>query len=263
MDYHGLPHELILKIFRNLTLQDLFFNVALVNKHFHKIAKDSTLLKSVTLNDIDKYVFEDTKKALEKATMIKELTLLENVLNPEKLLKTAFQSNKGLKSLKIDAHVSQELAEVIQTFGESHLEQLEIGLSPEINEIALMHLTKLKNLKSFNIKNDLTPLHLKSLALNCRNLENVAISILYNESSEAMEYFCHALQHSLTNLQFYYLQRTDWNFKSMSKLTKSTSLTLDLSMCFQLTHDQMSNMGKIPNLQILSITADDSFDMCQ
>ena len=263
MDFHGLPDELILKIFRNLTLQDLFFNVALVNKHFHKITKDSTLLKSVTLKDIGEYVFDDTKKALEKATMIKELTLLENVLNPEKLLKTAFQSNKGLKSLKIDAHVSQELAEVIQTSGESHLEHLEIGLSPEINEIALMHLTKLKNLKSFNIKNDLTPVHLKSLALNCRNLENVAISILYNESSEAMEYFCHALQHSLTNLQFYYLQRTDWDFKSMSKLTKLTSLSLDLSMCFQLTHDQMSNLGKIPNLQVLSITADNTFDMCQ
>ena len=50
-------------------MQELYFNVALVNKHFHKITKDSTFLKSVTLKDIDEYVFENTKKALGEGTI--------------------------------------------------------------------------------------------------------------------------------------------------------------------------------------------------
>ena len=106
-------------------MQELYFNVALVNKQFHNITKDTTFLKSVTLKDIDEYVFENTRKALGEGTMIKKLTILQNVTNPEELLKVAFQASKVLKSLHIFASISTELAKVIVTFGKD-LEHLKI-----------------------------------------------------------------------------------------------------------------------------------------
>ena len=110
MEKLELPDELILKIFKNLPLQDLFSSVALVNKQFYKITKDSDLLKNLTLQNIDKYVYEETVKVLKNATKLEKLTISENVLNPEKLIKIAFQASKSLNSLKIDEKITEKLA---------------------------------------------------------------------------------------------------------------------------------------------------------
>ena len=252
MYFLGLPDEVILKIFGNVHLQDLFFNVALVNKQFHKISKDSTLLKVVILKDIDEYVFGDTKKALEHSTMIKDLTVLKNVLNPEELLKSAFQNNMALKTLTLNGQISTELAKAVQTFGKS-LEHLKLE-SHDIEQEALMHLTKLKNLKSINISSNLELEQVKSLALNCKNLESV--TFYCSETAESMEYFCEALQHSLTNLTFEYFWKTDWDFTSISKLTKLKKLTIDVINGFAITRTQVLKLAKIPNLEVFHLIAD-------
>ena len=67
-----VPDELLVKIFSHLTTQDLLLSLALVNKKFNQISMDANSLKVIALKDIDEYVFEDTKKALDNATMIKE-----------------------------------------------------------------------------------------------------------------------------------------------------------------------------------------------
>ena len=96
-----LPEEILLKIFQNLNLQDIFQNIALVNKKFHKISQDSELLKSLALEDIDKYVFEDFAKILQKASKLEKLQLTDCFDFTEKIVILAFKSSRVLTTLNI------------------------------------------------------------------------------------------------------------------------------------------------------------------
>ena len=92
-----VPDELWMKIFSNLKTQDLLQNVSLVNKKFHQIAMDADLLKVVALKDIDEYVHEDVENLLTRSRKLTKLIIKQNVLNPDRLIKVAFEKNKALK----------------------------------------------------------------------------------------------------------------------------------------------------------------------
>ena len=90
----NIPEELLLKIFRYLTTQDLLQNVALVNRKFRKISNDSDLLRIIVLKDIDEYVYQQVENLLRKATRLQKLTVKRNVLNHENLIKVALKTRK-------------------------------------------------------------------------------------------------------------------------------------------------------------------------
>ena len=113
----NIPDKVLLRIFRNLSTQDLLQNVALVNKKLNQISKDSDLLRIIVLKDIDEYVYQQAENILKKARKLQKLTFESNVLNSEKLIQIAMETSKYLKSLKIIGNVSEDFAKAINLHG--------------------------------------------------------------------------------------------------------------------------------------------------
>ena len=105
-----VPDELLMKIFSNLKTQDLLQNVAFVNKKFNQIAMDADLLKDVALKDIDEYVYKDVENLLTRSRKLTKLVIKQNVLNPDQLIKVAFEKNKALKHLEIFGNIFEDFA---------------------------------------------------------------------------------------------------------------------------------------------------------
>ena len=127
----NIPEELLLKIFRYLTTQDLLQNVALVNRKFRKISNDSDLLRIIVLKDIDEYVYQQVENLLRKATRLQKLTVKRNVLNHENLIKVALKTNKDLKSLEITGNISEDFSLSLSEHGRN-LKHLELLFPTEI-----------------------------------------------------------------------------------------------------------------------------------
>ena len=89
----NVPDEILLKIFSKLTQKQLFLNVAFVNKQFHRVSKDPTLLKVLTLENIDNHVYKSVENLLRNATKIGELIIKESVLNERYLIQLALQNS--------------------------------------------------------------------------------------------------------------------------------------------------------------------------
>ena len=84
-----VPDEILLKVFSKLTQKQLYLNVAFVNKQFHRVSKDPTLLKVLTLENIDSHVYKSVENLIKNATKIEELIIKESVLNDEYLIQLA------------------------------------------------------------------------------------------------------------------------------------------------------------------------------
>ena len=63
-----VPDEILLKVFSKLTQKQLYLNVAFVNKQFHRVSKDPTLLKVLTLENIDSHVYKSVANLIKNAT---------------------------------------------------------------------------------------------------------------------------------------------------------------------------------------------------
>ena len=127
----NIPEELLLKIFRYLTTQDLLQNVALVNRKFRKISNDSDLLRIIVLKDIDEYVYQQVENLLRKATRLQKLTVKRNVLNHENLIKVALKTSKDLKCLEITGNISEDFSLSLSEHGRN-LKHLELLFPTEI-----------------------------------------------------------------------------------------------------------------------------------
>ena len=106
----NIPDKVLLRIFRNLSTQDLLQNVALVSKKFRQISNDSDLLRNIVLKDIDEYVYLQVENLLRKATRLQKLTVKRNVLNHENLIKVALKTSKDLKCLEITGNISEDFS---------------------------------------------------------------------------------------------------------------------------------------------------------
>ena len=84
-----VPDEILLKVFSKLTQKQLYLNVAFVNKQFHRVSNDPTLLKVLTLENIDSHVYNSVENLLKNATKIEEFIIKESVLNERYLIQLA------------------------------------------------------------------------------------------------------------------------------------------------------------------------------
>ena len=257
----NIPDKVLLRIFRNLSTQDLLQNVALVNKKLNQISKDSDLLRIIVLKDIDEYVYQQVENVLAKARKLQKLTFEYNVLNSEKLIQIAVETSKDLKSLEIIGNVSEDFTKAISIFGQQ-IENLDVS-EIKIEHDGLMHLTKLKNLKylkinSFNFY--LKSEHVQSLSLNCRQLGEVEFSTLSLIKNEILEEFCKTMETSLKKLSFYHMSEIKWTFASLGIMERLTTLNIDF-LQLRFTEDQIGNLAKIPNLEVFSLIGSGSWNL--
>ena len=68
-----LPDELWLNIIRFLPREDIFKNVALVNKFFHRLTKDPSLVTKILIDEIYYWHFNAYQDLLDRTAMLKEL----------------------------------------------------------------------------------------------------------------------------------------------------------------------------------------------
>ena len=93
----------------------------LCNKKFRQVAIDANLLKEVALKDIDEYVYEEVENVLAKARKLQKLTLKQNVLKANQLIKVAFETSKALKSLQSKAASKGKQLSVTSIYDLPHL----------------------------------------------------------------------------------------------------------------------------------------------
>ena len=186
------------------------------------------------------------------------MTFKQDVLHSDQLVQVALQSNKTLKSLEIIGNVPENLAQAISVHGEQ-VEHVDVSqMNKKIEFEALMYLTELKNLNSIKISPYQSPVesqHIQSLALNCKKLEVAEFPLISSISNQSLEKFCQELKHCLRKLSLVIFGFGNWNFSSFGLMEKLTVLNVHLS-CHSpdiFTNEQMSNLGKIPNLLEFSL----------
>ena len=253
----NIPEELLLKIFSYLTTQDLLQNVALVNRTFKKVAMDADLLKIIVLKDIDEHVYQEAENVLAKARRLQKLTLKLNVLNPERLVKVAFATSKGLKSLDIIGHFTSDLALSLRENGQQleHLDFSKMRTTIELD--TLLNMTHLRNLKvlkcvyrwPFQYKDII----IRSLTLNCQQLEEVEFPDISFVTNEILEEFCMGLKNSLRKLSIHCLSVLQWTFQSLSIMERLTILDIHAAFNLTFTEDQIRNLANIPLLKEFSL----------
>ena len=251
-----LPEEILLKIFEHLDFQDIFQNVALVNKIFHKISQDSSLLKSLALEDIDKYVFEDFAKVLKKASKLEKLQLTDCFDFTEKIVILAFKSSPMLTTLNItdEIIITENLAKAIFDFGQN-LQNLSLE-EAEISGQALLHLTKLQNLKSLKIRSSaVRSEHIINLTKNCPKLKSLQIWSLNKISNEAMEEFCQTKGKFLKKIRFRIdvYPEIQWTMESFRCLEALENFELNASGLQDLPQNVRENLKFGSNLKTLSL----------
>ena len=89
-----------------------------LHKKFQQVAMDAQLLKEVALKDIDEYVYKEVENVLARSRKLKKLIIKQNVLNPDQLIKVAFETSKDLISLDILGCISVDLAQAINKHGQ-------------------------------------------------------------------------------------------------------------------------------------------------
>ena len=252
-----VPDEILLNIFSKLNQKELFLNVALVNKHFHRISKDPSLLKVVILEHIDNYVFESVENLLKNATMLETFIIKGGVMNKHFLLSIALQTSKVLKTVKIERQFNQNTAKVLLKHGHNieHLDLYNANKESKYEEIIFMsNMKKLKSIKFNHFHESLNENHIRSIALDCQKLKQIKLSRVDVFSDEIMDEFCETVK-SVESLHFTAFYSLKWKVKSLASVEHLTELKLHIYYTmFDVT--QVSNILKVPNLEVFSFKWD-------
>ena len=200
-----LPNEVWLKIFQNLSVQDILLNVARVCQHFLMLSKDWRLFKEIKVNkmveSINKYKMFETIggfKNLQKFTICcKEQEDFDDGFKYKYaedvsiLVWNILKKCPKLKNLKVqdfigefdefDCNHASELINNIAKYGQN-LEVLHLDMDNTIVEEPMSALAKLKNLREFHLLldgyvNSTTDDYLVTLGDNCKNLKSVSLVI--------------------------------------------------------------------------------------
>ena len=244
----NVPDEILLKIFTKLTQKQLFLNVAFVNKQFNMVSKDPSLLKVLTLENIDEYVFDSLETLLQSATKIEKLIIKDSILNLNHLIELALKTSKVLKTIRIETKLTVNLAKVLSQHGKclEHLDLKKCRL--EKNNEVIIYMKNMENLKIIKCPTSLKPDKFLHIISGNRKLEEVTLPNIENSSNDFLNNIFDSLKDTLTKLEFTSLESLKWDFKALEHAEKLSQLMMRLTGV-PLDTSQISNLGKIANLK--------------
>ena len=214
-----LPEELWLNIIRFLPRKDIFKNVALVNKFFHRLTKDPSLVTKILIDEIYYWHFNAYQELLERTTMLKQLNFRRCDFDyVESLLNKSIQTSVRLKSITISNNVmvklSTESLTLLSKLGH-HLHHLDLS-GVKLDYKGLMQVTKMKNLKTLKLGKsaDFHVDHLVQLFKRCVNLESFELNNSRFISNESLQQFSFARKKTLKRFKFSTLGFPNWIFRA-------------------------------------------------
>ena len=193
-----LPYEIWIKIMNYLPTNDIFHNLAYVNKNSYQLTKDTKALKHLTFNGLSSHYrkaeFKKGMQFLKKCTNLVGLTIdYCKTEDWQKIVETAFIASPNIKYFEIlgdgtsecdfndcDIYHGDELSiEVVKTM-KKHKTKLENLLleGTYVDTNVMDEISKIETLKSLSIdisKCVLTPEVVESLASNNNQLEILEI----------------------------------------------------------------------------------------
>ena len=255
----NVPDEILLKIFSKLTQKQLLLNVAFVNKQFHRVSKDPTLLKILNLENIDSYVYDSVECLLKNATNIEKVILNESVFNEVYLIELAFQTSNVLTTFVVETKLTKSLAKVLSEHGQK-LEHLDLtNCTFENGNEIVNYLKSMTNLKTIKFKqhfsNTYSSDELISMVSNYKNLMEATLPNIEKLSNEFMDNFCCKVKDTLTKLEVFCFMHLYWDFQALGLSEKLTHLELSL-ISVKLNMTQARNLGKIQNLKSFLLFSD-------
>ena len=214
-----LPDELWLKIISFLPREDIFQNVALVNRFFHRLTKDPSLVTKILIDEIYYWHFNAYQQLLDRTTMLKELNFHRCDFDyVDSLLTKSIQTSAILKSITISnncmVRLSTESLTLLSKLGQ-HLHNLDLS-GVNIDSRGLMQVMKMNNLKTLKLGKsaDFHTNHLVELTKKCTKLESLCLENSKFISNEALQQFCFARKKTLKRFQFSTLGFPNWIFRA-------------------------------------------------
>ena len=264
-----VPDEILLKIFSYLPQFDKFYNVPLVSKRFLKISRDPQLAKSLSLKYINKFIFEDVKKMLDRSQWLQELSLDYCLELTSQILCYALRTNQKLTSIKIgtneclsDVPPCQEELKINPCDFKDHgknIKDLAI-CNIEIEESKIMDILCL-NLKSLRLDTVVyEPKYLDVLTKSSEFLEAIDVPTLCGVEVDSLKSFFKAKMHTLKKLTicdiYHDTSEMVEKLRTIECLYNLEELVLDGYM----PSDSYNSLVKIPNLKVLHITDKSSYE---
>ena len=277
---HQIPEEILLKVFSFLSQYDKFYSIPLVSKHFLKISKDSKLAKSLSFKYVNKFVFEDVKKLLDRSKWLEEISFDYCLELTGKILCYALRTNQKLISIKIGEN------EIFDPFSSTtalsknrpgkiklnncefqeywkNIERLAIcNVDQSFDKIKLKEILglNLKSLKfdgifAMNINGEPKgDKYLNIITRNCKYLEEFYIDELYYLSTESLKSFFTSKSHTLKALT---IKNIFPNHRDKVRNIDCLQNLEELTLIGELPKELLKSITKIPKLKRLHIN--DSF----
>ena len=268
-----VPDEIWLKIMRYLDYKDVFENVSLVNKHFHNLTHDSSVIRSIDLfKTNDETKLHQKMEVLKRSRNITHIAVYDWDQYMKIQLEQVLECNPKLRFLEFDPksiktynrnenrHLLRKDARIILKKFANQIEILRFDYMAHalLEKEEYLGLTNMCNLKCFRIK-DLYYDFLSSeevlipLGLNCKKLECIEFQNLqeFEFVVRAFDKFFQERQNTLKRLNMCHYELLNENiFQNLPLCQKMEELLL--MGCF-MSYESFYSILKLSSLKTIKI----------
>ena len=277
-----IPDEVLIQIFKHLSHQNLFRNVALVCKRFYNITKDPCFFQELYFKDFDNFELMPAFNVLKNAKKLKRIIIEELPLYTEIILEKALMTKPELMSIEFRIESSRKRrrkdnsvrpyyihcltwrsSELMLDYG-TNLQYLNLK-HVQVDHRQLLNIAKMPKLKQLILGRlaDFHSRHLDLMTAHCDMLEDLEFQCFGVITEQSMEAFCQSKKRftmkrlciGSINSRQHPIQCPVWSFNSISLLEKLESLEFN-NWIYGVDEIKAKKIAKIPNLKRLAFKFD-------